>query len=195
MTSAKTSTLDLMKTHRIRRLAIMISCFCVITLALVATVGRSWIEDLLAEPAPTSPPVTLGVELSAEEQSFYTAVVPRMLVVAAEANILAEMGRAHSRNILEIQTRGDRVNENASRIDAYSTAHGVPPRFLPSYEQFSEGVRLLQQAMNDSRQGMLTFDWDKVAASIGVFEAGAEAVSTATDHIQQSAAMATPAVK
>jgi hypothetical protein len=195
MTSAKTSTLELMKTHRIRRLAIMFVCFCLITFALLSTVGRSWVEDLLAEPAPTSPPVTLDVDLSADEQSFYNAVVPRMLVIAAEANSLAEMGRAHSRNIIELQTRGDRVNENASQIEAYATENGVPPKFLPSYEQFSEGVRLLQRAMNDSRQGMLTFDWDKVAASIGVFEAGAEAVSSATAHVQQLAAKATPAVE
>ena len=195
MTGAKASTLKLMKTHGLRRFALLIACVCLVSFALLGTVGRSWIEDLLAEPAPTSPPVTIDVELSADEQSFYDAVVPRMIVVAAEANILAEMGRAHSRNILELQTRGDRVNENASRIDAYTTENGVPPRFTASFEQFSEGVRLLQQAMNDSRQGMLTFDWDKVANSIGVFEAGAEAVSSATEQIQQSAAAATPVVK
>jgi hypothetical protein len=184
-----------MKSHRFQRIVLLVACFCLAALAVFSTVGRSWIEDLLAEPAPTSPPVTVEADLTAEEQAFYDTVLPRMLVVAAEAQVLAEMGRTHSRNILELQTRGDRVNENASRIEAYATEHGVPGRFLPAYQQFSEGVVLLRRAMNDSRQGMLSFDWDKVAASIGIFEAGQDAVSIAVERIQQSASEATPTME
>jgi hypothetical protein len=181
-----------MNKRRLRRFTLYFACFCLVSLALLGTVGRSWIEELLAEPAPTPPPVSLDVELSAQEQSFYDAVVPRMHIVVAEASRLAEMGRAHSRNILELQARGDRVKENASQIESYAIEHGVPARFQSAYAQFSDGVELLKQAMNDSRQGMLTFDWEKVAASIGVFEAGAETVSAATEKIQKSTAEATP---
>jgi hypothetical protein len=195
ITIATTSTLELMKKRRLRRFTLFFACFCLVSLALLGTVGRSWVEELLAEPAPTSPPVPLDIELSAQEQSFYNAVVPRMLVVVAEASTLAEMGRAHSRNILELQARGDRVKENASQIEKYAIEHGVPARFQSAYAQFSDGVELLDQAMNDSRQGMLTLDWDKVAASLGVFEAGAETVSSATEKIQNSTAEATPTNK
>jgi hypothetical protein len=192
ITNATTSTLELMKKRRLRRFTLFFACFCLVSLALLGTVGRSWIENLLAEPAPTSAPVPLDNELSAQEQSFYNAVVPRMLVVVAEASTLAEMGRTHSRDLLELQARGDRVTENAYQIEKYAIEHGVPARFQSAFAQFSVGTDLLEQAMNDSRQGMLTLDWDKVAASIGVFEAGAETVSSATEKIQKSTAEATP---
>jgi hypothetical protein len=181
-----------MKKRRLRRFTLFFACFCLAALALLGTVGRSWVEELLAEPAPTTSPIPIDKELSTQEQSFYNAVVPRMLVVAAEARMLAEMGKAKSRNILELQARGDRVKENASQIEMYAIEHGVPARFQSAYAQFSGGVELLDQAMNDSRQGMMTFDWDKVAASIGIFEAGAETVSSATEKIQRSTAEATP---
>jgi hypothetical protein len=155
-------------------------------LVLVVTVGRSRIEELLAEPAPVSTPAEPQAELSIEEQAFYDVVVPRMLVIDAEAQVLAEMGREHSRNLLELQTRGDRVKANAAQIDLYVTKHGVPARFQEPFDDFFQGVTLLEQAMNESREGMLSLNWDEVADSISVFEEGAKKVALATDRIQQS---------
>jgi hypothetical protein len=39
--------------------------------------------------------------------------------------------------------------------------------------------------MNESREGMLTLNWDEVGDAIGVFEEGAETVALATLQIQQ----------
>jgi hypothetical protein len=181
-----------MKLHCFRRLFLVSSIGCVIVLAIVGTLGRSWLEDLLAEPAPTTSLDNATSGLSAEEQEFFDAVVPRMFVVTAEANVLAELGKAHSRNLFELQARGNRVEENASKIEAYATVHGVPSRFEPAYGTFSDGVALLRTAMSESRQGMLTLNWDRVADSIGIFESGADEVSSATNSIKQAAAGSTP---
>jgi hypothetical protein len=183
-----------MKTRRVRRIVFSFICLSLASLTLLGTIGRTWIEDLLVEPARSSQPAEVGADLTTEEQAFYDAVVPKMQVVGAEASVLVEMGRAHSRNILELQARGNRVNENAAKVSSYANQHGVPARFMPAYAQFAEGIQLLKTAMDNSRQGMLTFDWDKVAASISVFEAGEKAVNLATIQIQQAATEGTPTV-
>jgi hypothetical protein len=180
-----------MKRRSSRQTITIAALVFVAALIMVLTIGRDRIEELLAKPAPVSTPAEPEADLSGEEQAFYDAVVPRMLVVDAEAQVLAEMGREHSRNLLELQTRGDRVKTNAAQIDSYVTKHGVPPRFQQPFEQFFHGVTLLEQAMNESREGMLTFNWDEVADAIGIFEEGAETVALATDQIQQLTISAT----
>src|SRR5262245_19768751 len=181
-----------MKAHPFWRAVLALTVLLVASIGLLLTFGRSWVENRVAEPAKIASPPASMAELSPDEQAFYDAVVPRMLVVSAEAAVLAELGKAHSRNLLEIQTRGNRVTENSAQIEAYATEHGVPPRFAGAYGQFLRGVNSLQRAMNDSRQGMLSLDWDKVAAAISVFEAGAADVASATQQMQQSATSGTP---
>jgi hypothetical protein len=190
-TRAQASTLTTMKRFKPRRIKLVTALVFVAALILAATVGRNRIKELLAEPAPVSTPAEPQTYLSDEEQAFYDAVVPRMLVIDAEAQVLAEMGREHSRNLIELETRRDRVMSNAAQIDTYVTKHGVPARFQSSFDEFFRGVTLLEQAMNESREGMLTLNWDEVEDAISVFEAGAQTVASATDRIQQLTIIAT----
>jgi hypothetical protein len=181
-----------MRTRRSRRKVALLATIVIIVCGLGLTLRSSWFSDLVAKPAPTNPPRTVAVRLSPDEEAFYDAVVPRMVTVTSEAKVLADLGSRHSRNLLELQTRGNRINDNAKQIEAYVGENGVPRRFEAAYGGFSQGMLLLRRAMQDSRQGMISLDWDKVATSISVFESGAEAVASATEELQRDASEATP---
>jgi len=170
----------------------LLTAFLLIAVVVLGLSERARIEEIVAKPAPVGTPVPLPAGMSAEELSFYDFVVPRMLKVSAEAQILAELGREKSRNIVELQTRGDRVDSYESEITSYTSSHKVPNRFSAPMRGFLQGVTDLQHAMADSKRGMMTFDWDLVAAQIAVFERGADAVKAATNEIQEEAGQATP---
>lgn len=160
--------------------------------AALLTFGRSEFEEIVAKPAPAGTPVNGNQALSDSEQAFYDEVVPRMLKVSAEAQVLDKLGQEKSRNVLELQTRGNRVDSEAAAIDAYIAKNSVPQRFQPAMITFEQGVNELKSAMSNSKKGMVTFNWDLVAQQISVFDQGAAKVKTATDQIQALASIATP---
>ncbi len=175
-----------------KRAAVSILLILAILIATLATFGRSRIEEIVAKPAPAGTPVVATTGMSLEEQAFYDFVAPRMLSVTAEAKVLAELGQEKSRNVLELQTRGNRIDKYTSEIDGYIASHSVPTRFTKSMSLFYQGVGQLKSAMANSKKGMVTFDWDLVAQQIAVFDQGASKVKTATGQIQQSATSASP---
>jgi hypothetical protein len=177
---------------RSKRFIALLTAFFLVAVVGLGMSERARIGEIVAKPAPVGTPIPLATGMSAEELSFYDFVVARMLKVSAEAQILAELGREKSRNIVELQTRGDRVDSYESEITDYISNHGVPGRFAAPMREFLRGVTDLQRAMADSKRGMMMFDWDLVAAQIAVFERGANTVKSATDQIQARAGQATP---
>jgi hypothetical protein len=177
---------------RSKRFIALLTAFLLVAVVGLGLSERARIGEIVAKPAPAGTPVPLPAGMSADERSFYDFVVPRMLKISAEAQILAELGREKSRNIVELQTRGDRVDRYESEITSYISSHRVPDRFAPTMREFLRGVSDLQHAMADSKRGMMTFDWDLVAAQIDVFDRGANEVKSVTNQIQREAGQATP---
>jgi hypothetical protein len=175
-----------------KRFIALLIAFLLVAVVASGLIERTRIREIVAKPAPVGTPVPLPVGMSAEERSFYDFVVPRMLKASAEAQVLAELGREKSRNIFELQTRGDRVDRYESEIASFISSHRVPDRFAAPMREFLRGESDLQHAMADSKRGMMTFDWNLVAAQIAVFEKGANTVKSATDQIQATAGQATP---
>jgi hypothetical protein len=171
---------------------ISIVLLVVVVGAAMATFGRSRIEEIVAKPAPAGTPAIAISSMTSEEQAFYDFVVPRMLSVSAEAQVLAKLGQEKSRNVLELQTRGNRMDDYTKQINNYVGMHPVPARFKPSMTLFYQGVGELKSAMTNSKKGMVTFDWNLVAQQVDVFDQGAAKVKTATDQIQRSATAASP---
>jgi hypothetical protein len=161
-------------------------------IAAMLTVGRSEFEEIVANPAPAGTPATGSETLSKREQAFYDEVVPRMLKVTAEAQVLDKLGQEKSRNVLELQTRGNRIDSETAAINAFIAQNSVPQRFQPAMATFEQGVSDLNSAMSNSKKGMVAFNWDLVAQQIAVFDQGAAKVKAATDQIQKVAATATP---
>ena len=154
--------------------------------------ARSRIEEIVAKPAPAGTPVVASNGMTVEEQAFYDYVVPRMLSVSAEAQVLAKLGQEKSRNIMELQTRGNRLDDYTAEIEEYIGLHTVPARFTSNMSLFFQGVGDLKSAMANSKNGMVSFNWNLVAQQIEVFDRGAANVKSATDLTQKSALSASP---
>lgn len=164
-----------------------------IAAGVFAFVERSRVEEIVARPAPAGTPIKSADQLSPDEQAFYDFVVPRMLSTSAEADVLAKLGREKSRNILQLQTRGNRIDRYRAEITDYISLHPVPSLFAPNMDTFFRGVNDLQSAMANSKRAMVTFDWDLVAKQISIFEHGAMTVELATKAIQHAVSSASPA--
>jgi hypothetical protein len=177
---------------RKRKSLALAAVFFLVAVAGLGIFTRNRIENIVAKPAPAGTPVSPLIELTAEEATFYDYVAPRMLKFSAEAEVLAQLGESKSRNIVELQTRGNRIDEYAGQISSYIASHPVPSRFAVPTREFFLGVDELQSAMENSKRGMITFDWNLVAAQIKVFEHGSAMVRNATNHIQIDAGSATP---
>src|SRR5262245_42655377 len=139
-------------------------------IAALLTFGRSEFEEIVAKPAPAGTPVDVSLALTHGEQAFYHAIVPRMLKVSAEAQVLNKMGQEKSRNVLELQTRGNRIDAETAAINAYIAKNSVPPRFQNAMSTFEQGVSDLKSAMSNSKKGMVTFNWNLVAQQVAVFD-------------------------
>src|SRR4051794_38391021 len=115
-----------------KRVTISIVLLVFVVAASLAIFGRSRIEEIVAKPAPAGTPVVARTEMTSDEQAYYDFVVPRMLSISAEAQVLAKLGQEKSRNVFELQTRGNRIDDYTSEIDNYIRSHPVPARFTAS---------------------------------------------------------------
>ena len=178
------------RTHRRRIVAgVALVAIVAVTAALLA---RDEIADRLIDPAPTVPSETPAASLSQEEQAFYDFVSPRLVRVSAEANELVRLANGRSRNLIELQTRGARVESGGREIDAYLSAHGTPTRFEHAVRDYRAGIAAVRAGMDEARSGFLSFDWERVASAVDQFDAGSARLNEALDALHLSSG-ATPA--
>lgn len=158
-----------------------------VALLTVGALAAAWTGVLPLAPEPAAgTPVPPGVILSAEERDFYDYVAPRLRALAAESRLLAEMGRARNRDLLELQQRGARVDEVAEQIEGYVAAHETPPRFVRSMAFFGRGAAGVRRAIAEARAGFTSFDWDRVGRAVDLFEQGADDLRAASDDLQRA---------
>jgi hypothetical protein len=170
------------KRRRHRRLAIG-----AITMTLVALgifIAFDDITGRIVEPAPTKSTSVAQRMLSADEQAFYSFVSPRLATISAESDRLVQLAEGRSRNLLELQTRGGRIDEGARAIDGYVSDHGVPPRFDEAFTQYRRGIGAIRYGIGEARSGFLNFDWDRVAGAVDEFSEGAADLSHAFETLQ-----------
>jgi hypothetical protein len=174
------------RAHRRRRLGIAVGMAAVVVLALAAIVW--WEEDaLFGEVVDPGTPIPAAPSLTPEEVAFYEYVAPRLRAVTAEAEKLAELGRAKSRNVIELQRRGDRVNDISQQIDDQVGAQPVPVVFAPAMQRYSAGIGAVLRATEESRSAFVTFDWDRVARAVEEMETGAAELASAVQELERVA--------
>jgi hypothetical protein len=178
--------------RRFRKRAVRLALVAVVSVAAIAAV-LAWQRDAwFGEPmhAGTPPPPALG--LPPEDQAFYAYVGPRLRDLAAESERLAELGREKSRNLIELQRRGDRVTELGKQIDAYASAHPVPASFANAYTRYQAGIAAVRRAMDQTRAAFARFDWNRVAQAVTIMERGASNLSTAAQLLEAAAGAPLP---
>ena len=165
----------------------------VIVTLLVASAAfafeRGWLGE--ADVEVGTPPAA-APELTAEELAYYEYVAPRLRELAAQARELAHLGEEKSRNLLEIQARGRRLDELIDEVAAYGRDHGIPARFAGVAAGFAEGARLTRRAMDESQAGFRTFAWDRVAAAVPIFLDGADRLEAAAVELEQVGGAGSP---
>jgi hypothetical protein len=172
--------------HRRRRLGIAVVATAAIVLMLAGVVW--WQEDaLLGEEVDPGTPQPAAPSLTQEEMAFYEYVAPRLRAVTAEAQKLAELGRGKSRNVIELQRRGDRIGDISRQIDDYMTARPVPVAFAPGMQRYSVGIAAVRRATEESRSAFVTFDWERVAKAVDVMETGATDLALAVRELERAA--------
>jgi hypothetical protein len=172
--------------QRRRRLGIAVAAIAAIALMLAGVVW--WQQDaLVGEEVDPGTPLPAAPNLTKEELAFYEYVAPRLRAVTAEAQKLAELGRGKSRNVIELQRRGDRIGDISQQIDDYMTARPVPVVFAPGMQRYSVGIEAARRATEESRSAFVTFDWERVAKAVDVMETGAADLASAVRELEQAA--------
>jgi hypothetical protein len=167
-----------------------------VTLASMVALGGLgwWQRDALfgtttepGTPAPAAP------DLTAEETAFYEYVAPRLRELVAQSQELAALGRSKSRNLIELQRRGGRVDDLSRQIDDFVSAAGVPARFVSAKEDYATGIVAVRRAKEESRSAFVTFDWERVARAIEVMETGADKLVSAMQELERVAGVSAAA--
>jgi hypothetical protein len=171
-----------------RRSRLRLGAVLAVAIVLVLAGATWWKQDaLFGEEVDPGTPVPAAPNLTLEETAFYEYVAPRLRAVTAEAQKLAELGRAKSRNVIELQRRGDRVNDISREIDDWVAMRPVPGVFAPAMQRYSSGIAAVRKATEESRSAFVTFDWDRVARAVVIMEKGADDLTSAVQALEQTA--------
>lgn len=163
-----------------------------IGLALLIFGRTDLFQRVSAPPASGGTPEPAVVRLTEDERRFYAFVDPRLRSIAAESDVLAELGNSKSRNILAIQTRATRVDELAKEIDEFIVSLPAPARFADGMGVYRQGVTTLHGAMTDAKVAFLRFDWTALKTAVDRFSLGAATMHRATAGLELAAGFATP---
>jgi hypothetical protein len=173
-----------------RRSRILISSLVIVALLIViGLLNTGTLQTRLVAPAKITARSSPAAGLSAQERSYYGYMQPRLVTVDAESRKLADLGRHKSRNLLEIETRGNRVTKAAGEIDTYVNDHGVPPKFARSYESYQEGIENVRTAMKTAHAALFSLNFDQVPAAVAQFDAGTLALDQALLQLQQESGL------
>jgi hypothetical protein len=178
-----------------RRVGAIFAVLALMVIALVIVyLSRGDLEALIVAPAPAATPLSPSARVSAEELEFYEYVGPRFEELIAESNVLVAMGEQHSRDLVQLRVRSDRVTKLADEIDAYLAVHLAPERLQPAVDRYLQAVPMIRQGMSDAKAGVLRFNWDAVASGFSLFSQGVDRMVMANDLLKSSIALpATPA--
>ncbi len=185
----KTAPLQQSRHQRRNRLGVAAALTVAIVLVLASVV--LWERDaLFGEQADPGTPIPVGPSLTREEIAFYEYIAPRLRAVTAEAAKLAELGRERSRNVIELQRRGERVSDISQQIDDYVASGPVPARFAPGIRRYAVGIVAVRRAIEESRAAFVSFDWDRVARAVEEMEDGADDLAAAVRELEEAAGTA-----
>jgi hypothetical protein len=178
--------------RRFRRRAVTLGLASIVAIAVVAGVLAWQRDDWFGTPIDAGTPAPPAASLPPADLAFYDYVGPRLRDVAAESQRLADLGRERSRNLIELQRRGDRVTELGQQIDNYAFNHPVPATFATAFQHYRAGIAAARRAMDETRAAFARFDWDRVAQAVTVMERGAANLSAASQLLERAAGVPLP---
>jgi hypothetical protein len=121
-----------------------------------------------------APPVTVVSDigagtLSPEEQSYADGLRPHLDVLVGEGRTLENLGKARSRNIVELSLRMDRYRTAARDIKQYIQVHSTPPGMAGFITELSQRIDESLAAIDASVEAIRRFDWNALGQTVDNF--------------------------
>jgi len=159
-------------------------------------VGAAYLlgKGFMAPSIEAGTPLPSVPELATDERAYYDFVAPRLRELSAQTHALGDAAASKSRNLLDIQNRGDRVKTLVREINGYADRVGTPPRFTDVSVAYRAGAENALVAMREAQQGFLRLDWDRVASAVPTFGEGSAQLDAAVSEIERAGGQATGSI-
>ncbi|MGC4191907.1 MAG: hypothetical protein QM589_12215 [Thermomicrobiales bacterium] len=164
-----------------------------LALLLILVAGGGAVLALFSDGGsmPAPPPVTQN--LSAAEQTYVDTIGVRVLEMNEELQAISGLVSTHSRNVLELNRRGSRVEALAAEMETFRQAQPVPPRFTALDVTVQTATADALNAIGQARDALRRFDFSGIADLIPSFDQAAVSMDEAANELTAVIGPATPA--
>jgi hypothetical protein len=156
------------------------------------SLGSDRVQDALVPPADVALPTGAAPSLTGEGSRLYETISRPMRVAAAESTLLAELGEARSRNVIEIRTRTERLSDALAEIDRALETEPIPEVYQPVVSEYREAAAAVRATIADAGQAFASFDFPALREAVAGFRKGADALVSTTRELDAVAGIATP---
>lgn len=133
------------------------------------------IADVIAPPA--SDGVTQGADsANAPAREYFLELDRYLSIVTGEGDRLAELGRARSRNVVELGVRMDRFREASTQLLAFISTSPPPPALELFVAELTTELAVAETAIQASITAIRGFNWDTLGTSVDAFSRSIEAI-------------------
>lgn len=142
------------------------------------------LRDAVAPPATVS--IASPQPRSREEQAYLDAILPLTERLVGEGRLLAELGAARSRDVLELRTRAQRFQATADEVDRVERSIGVPPRLTRFSRSLNHGIASALSAIEAAERAVVRFEWDEVQVAVTTFDQAIDEIAVAIDLVEHA---------
>ncbi len=130
-------------------------------------------------------PVSPAASLGADERGYVEFVFPRLEELVDETTAVTALVRDRSRNVLELNRRGNRISILASEITTFGDEHGIPKRYAVVDANIREGMTAANGTITKARRALVRFQFDSIPALVPEFAAGRDKLSSALADLKR----------
>jgi len=131
-------------------------------------------------------PVLPGTSMSPDDRVYVEFVYPRLAELVDETTVVTALVREKSRNVLELNRRGNRITDLASEITVFGNKHDIPKRFALVDGDIRDGMTLETGAIDKARQALVRFRFDSISVLVPEFASGRDKLSGALADLNKA---------
>lgn len=130
--------------------------------------------------------------LTSDELAYVNTIGVRILAMNGELQAISDLVSTHSRNVLELNRRGSRVETLAAEMDAFRKEAPVPSRFVALDIKAQSATTVALDAISQARAALSSFDFSGIADLIPSFNQAALTMDSAASSLESLVREATP---
>lgn len=163
----------------------------VVILALIA-LGAVGISLAGAGQTRTYAPLALSGTFTPAETAYLDYVSPRLEELVDEMTAVTALVNAKSRNVIALNSHGNRIEAISGEITDWGDRNGIPPRFAPIDAQIRHGSEIALDTMSRARKALLTLDFAAIPNLIPEFDEGGADLNAALSAMRAQTGMDNP---